>query len=127
MNTTADLKKKSIKFALGTTVAAVATPEMLYFSAGSANADPNVGFNDWPVGGLTVSIQDTLGVTADCTYYAESASSPVSPPPPPFWKEFRLPAHAIELFAIPGIRTGTTWNVHVQCDDGQDTQTTHIY
>lgn len=69
MNTTADLKKKSIKFALGTTVAAVATPEMLYFSAGSANADPNVGFNDWPVGDLTVSIQDTLGVTADCTYY----------------------------------------------------------
>jgi len=28
---------------------------------------------------------------------------------------------------IPGVPTGTVWNVDVECDDGQQTITTHQY
>jgi hypothetical protein len=120
-------RKKLVTAALSAAVAVTAVPGLLFVGAGSASAGTlNVWWDHTPVG-ITAHVADTLGVTSNCSYNSWAASTPLPVAPRGFFSSFTLPAHGVWWAVIPGVPTGTVWNVDVQCDDGQQTMTTHVY
>lgn len=112
---------------LGAAIAVAAVPAALFVSAGSANAGPlDVWWDQTPLS-ITAHVADTLGVTSHCSYNSWAASTPLPQAPQGYFSSFTLPAHGAWFAVIPGLATGTLWNVNVQCDDGQQTITTHLY
>lgn len=118
MNTTKS-RKTSVVATLG--LAAASMPAMLFAGAGSAQAEAQV-----------VPFTDALGVSVHvvsvgpspssgwCSYTATPGIVPagVLPPLPVYDIPFYLQANAIHKLWFPGLQTGTTWDVDVECEHG---------
>jgi hypothetical protein len=94
-------------------VAALAIPTMLTTAAPAHAAGLSVDFTP-TIGGIMVDIRETSGVQAkqDCTYDA-SAQPPTLLQP--VHKDFVLGVQGEVSWEMPGIQTGTKWNVGVKC------------
>ena len=117
-------RKKSVTAVLGAAIAAAAAPAVLFTGAGAAQAETQV-----------VPFSDALGVSVHvvsvgpspssgwCSYTATPAIVPpgVLPPLPVYNVPFYLQENAIHKLWFPGIQTGTTWDVDVNCPFGGDT------
>lgn len=116
MNTTPS-RKKSITAALGTAVAALAAPAMLFLGAGSAQAASTLDTSSDALG-VTVEIQST-GSQGLCFYSAEPWFGWKTVKPLPVYKvPFYLQANQSHNLWFPGIQTGTTWKAKVECPVG---------
>jgi hypothetical protein len=119
-------RKKSVIAALGAAVAAVAAPAALFAGAGTAQAETQVvPFSD----ALGVSVHVvSVGPTPSsgwCSYTATPAIVPpgVWPPLPVYDVPFYLQENTIHKLWFPGIQTGTTWDVTVDCPSGMNSPT----
>ena len=120
MNTT----KKLVASVLGV-AATAAAPAVLFFGAGTAQALNPVGnghiFVSYDTGplGLIANIRDAWNPafqTETCSY--QSVGTGLTPPIPFYGSAFvNGPANAGAV-VIPGIPTGATWNVTVNCPHG---------
>lgn len=124
MNTIINNRKKSVTAAVGAALAAAAVPAALLAGAESAQAQTHV-----------VPHTDALGVSVHvvsvgpspssgwCSYTATPAIVPpgVLPPLPVYDVPFYLQENAVHKLWFPGIQTGTTWDVDVDCPGGVDT------
>jgi hypothetical protein len=116
MNTTHN-RKKSVIAAVGAAIAAAAVPAFLFTGAGTAQAHTIISTKTDPFG-VTVHIQST-GVPASsgwCTYTAV----PNGPGVPVYGVPFYLQDLGSQDLWFPGIKTGTTWQVTVHCQNGID-------
>jgi hypothetical protein len=132
MNTT--INTKLVASALGAAAAAVAVPAALFFGAGTAQAlNPAsnghlfVTYSTDPLG-LVANIRDTwnkVGETETCSY--QSVGTGLTPPIP-FYGETQVngPANGGPV-VIPGIPTGATWNVTVNCAHGGNFSFSEVY
>jgi hypothetical protein len=111
MNTTNN-RKKSITAALGTAAAALAAPAMLFLGTGTAQASTLVTPESNALG-VTVSIlSDTQW--GWCSYTAV----PNKPGPlPVYGLPFHMEKNVNHQMWFPGIQTGATWKVTVNCDN----------
>ncbi|MGH3677439.1 MAG: hypothetical protein ACRDU5_17215 [Mycobacterium sp.] len=117
-------RKKSVAAIIGGAIAAAAVPAALLANAGTAQAETQV-----------VPFTDALGVSVHvvsvgplpssgwCSYTAKPAIVPpgVLPPLPVYNVPFYLQENAVHKLWFPGIQTGTTWDVDVNCASGGDT------
>lgn len=122
-------RNKSVTAALGA-AAAVAAPALLFPGAGTAQAETYVQPRSDALGVevLVVSVDPTPS-SGWCTYTAVPAVVPpgVLPPLPVYNLPFHLQEGGIHKLWFPGIQTGTTWNVNVNCPDaGVDSPTTQL-
>lgn len=109
------LNKKSIVAAAGAAIAAAAAPALLV--AGAAPAQAQTGI--WAVTdafGVSVHIQSTGPQASSgwCTYTAV----PNGPGVPVYGLPFYLQANQNHKLWFPGVQTGTTWDVAVDCPNG---------
>jgi hypothetical protein len=128
MSTTIN-RKNSVTAALGATVAAAAVPALLFLGAGTAQA----GAGAW-------TTTDALGVTVHvyswgaspsggwCTYSADPDIVPagILPPLPVYGVPFYLQPGGNHDLWFPGIQTGTTWAVDINCAEGTDPPTLNL-
>jgi hypothetical protein len=125
MNTTHNLKKKLVVSAIGAG-AAVAAPAVLFLGAGSAQANPNVWYDN-NLFGTVANIADPVnpaGATELCEYH----SNGIAPTPPiPFDAPVELDGATPSQIQIPGIQTGSHWFVRVSCNVGGTTTFNHTY
>jgi len=122
------MKKKMIT-ALGAAAAAVAAPTLLFAGVGTAQALSWVNTNT-DAFGVTVHVH-SFGAPASsglCFYTAVPASVPpgVIPPLPVYNLPFHLQENGTHDLWFPGIQTGTTWDVTVDCANGVDSATQHV-
>jgi hypothetical protein len=124
---TTNKRKKLITAALGA-AAAAAVPAALFFGAGTAQAETAVvPFSD----ALGVSVHViSVGPTPSsglCTYTATPGIVPpgVLPPLPVYNVPFVLQENAVHKLWFPGVQSGTTWDVKVDCPGGVDSPTFH--
>jgi hypothetical protein len=113
-------RKKSLIAALGAT----AVPAFLFTGAGTAQAEASV----YPVSdafGVTVYIQSQAPSPSSgwCTYTA----IPNGPGVPVIGLPFYLQEHGSHQLWFPGIQTGTTWNVTIDCANGTDSTWQEVY
>ena len=128
MNTTHNTKTKRLVAALGA-AAAVVAPAVLFAGAGTAHAAPDpspanvtgngitVNYANGPGGlGLDAFVRDmnNSGAAETCRYF----SNRVSDNGLPFWGATTVYGNDPGALSIPGIWTGTNWNVTVDCDSG---------
>ena len=124
MNAIHTLNAKLVVSAVGVATAAVA-PTLLFFGAGTAEALNPAGNGRLTVTystdafGLVANIRDSWnpdGVTETCSY--QSVGTGLTPPIP-FYGETQVngPWNGGPV-VIPGIQTGATWNVSVNCPNG---------
>lgn len=115
--------KKSVIAALGAAVAAAAVPAILFAGAGTAQAFT------W-----ANTSTDALGVSVHVHSFGGPASSgwcsytaiPQNPPfgvLPVYGVPFYLQENGTHDLWFPGIQTGTTWDVTVDCANGVDSPT----
>ena len=122
MNTTQP-RKKSVIAAVGAAVAAAAAPAVLFAGAGTAQAETQVvPFSDALGVSVHVVSVGPLPSSGVCTYTATPAIVPpgVLPPLPVYDVPFYLQQNTIHKLWFPGIQTGTTWDVDVNCPFGGD-------
>jgi hypothetical protein len=118
MNTNHNLKKKLVTSALGAAAAAVAAPAVLFAGAGIAQAQnplpPPAYTND--LFGPVAWIFDPYngpGQVEWCTYHSNLSGQPgVLPFDAPVSVDGNTVASQLQ---IPGIQTGTQWDVTVTC------------
>jgi hypothetical protein len=113
--------RKLIATTLGATVAGVVAPALLVLGAGSAQAQTRLG-----------TVTDALGVTVSvqsdgpnpshgtCFYTAIPVATPPGqlPPMPVYGVPFTLQANRKHNLWFPGIQSGSTWEVTVDCQNG---------
>lgn len=127
MSTTTN-RKKLISSALGAAVASAAVPAILFMGAGNAQADTSVSAVSDPLG-VTLRIRSNTGpggVDANvshgsCFYSAIPQAGTgnglaILPVNLPFYLQHR---QTFEMW-LPGIQTGTVWDVSVDCANGRD-------
>jgi hypothetical protein len=70
------------------------------------------------LGGMNVRVSDTSGYpqAQNCTYTSVSAGGIGSLVPPQVAKPFSIPPGATVDVRLPGIPTGTTWQVLINCE-----------
>ena len=116
-------RKKSVIASVGAAVATAAIPAFLFAGTGTAQAETNVvPFSDALGVSVHVISEGPLPSSGLCTYTATPAIVPpgVLPPLPVYDVPFILQENAIHKLWFPGIQTGTTWNVDVDCASGGD-------
>ncbi len=121
MNTTKN-RKKSITAALGAAAATLAAPAMLFLGTGTAQAATIVTPESNALG-VTVSIfSDTQW--GWCSYTATPAYGWKTLKPLPVYNvPFHMLKNVNHQMWLPGIQTGTTWNVTVKCNNDGDPDT----
>jgi hypothetical protein len=130
MNT--NINKKLVA-ALGVAAAAVA-PAVLFFGAGSAsalapasNGHLFVSYDQGPLG-LVANIRDAWnppGQTETCSY--QSVGTGLTPPLPFYGATDVTGPLNSGAVIIPGIPTGATWNVTVNCPHGHTFSFNEVY
>jgi hypothetical protein len=108
------LGKKSITAALAAAAAFVA-PAVLFLGAGSAQAGTWVDRNTDALG-VTVHVHSFGGSYGWCTYSADPSGVGVPVHKLPFYLE----DGQVHDIWFPGIQTGQTWDVTVDCPNGVD-------
>jgi hypothetical protein len=70
------------------------------------------------IGGMVVNVSATGGYpqAQNCTYTAVSAGGLGSLVPPTVNKPFNLPPNGTANVRLPGIPTGSTWSVQINCE-----------
>jgi hypothetical protein len=116
-------RKKSVLAAVGAAAAAAAIPAILFAGAGTAQAETFVS----PISdafGVTVFVGSNAWDPSSgwCTYTAV----PNGPGVPVYGLPFYLQEGATHKLWFPGIQTGTTWNVTVDCPNGTDSPTQQV-
>lgn len=130
MNT--NINKKLVA-ALGVAAAAVA-PAVMFFGAGTAsalapasNGHMFVSYDQGPLG-LVANIRDTwngVGVTETCSYQSVGTGLTL---PLPFYGATDVYGKVNSgAVIIPGIPTGATWNVTVNCPHGGSFTFNEVY
>jgi hypothetical protein len=122
-------RKKLVTAALGAAAAAVSAPAMLFAGAGTAQAFTWVSTNTDALG-VTVHVFSFGGPASSgtCFYTAVPANVPagVLQPLPVYGLPFQLQENGTHDIWFPGIQTGTTWDVTVDCSDGVDSPTMQV-
>lgn len=127
------INSKLVASALGVAAAAVA-PAVLFFGAGTAqalapasNGHMVVTYSQDPLG-LVANIRDSwnpLNETETCSY--QSVGTGLTPPLP-FYGATQVNGPSNDgPVAIPGIPTGATWNVTVNCPRGGTFSFNEVY
>jgi hypothetical protein len=113
----------------GVAAAALAAPALLFAGAGTAQAFTWVGTSTDALG-VTVHVQSFGGPASrgTCFYTAVPANVPpgVLPPLPVYGLPFQLQENGTHDIWFPGIQTGTTWDVNVDCTSGVDSATQQV-
>lgn len=117
------INKKSVTAALGATAAAAAVPALLFLGAGTAQAETYVQTRTDALGVTVLIVSEGLAPSSGwCTYTA----IPSGPGVPAYGVPFYLQENGIHNLWFPGVQTGTTWAVTVDCPNGTDSPTVNV-
>jgi hypothetical protein len=120
---------KITKKMLATALGAAAAPALLFAGAGTAQALTWVNTNTDALG-VTIHVFSWGGPASSgtCFYTAVPSAVPagVIPPLPVYGMPFQLQENGTHDIWFPGIQTGTTWDVSIDCTGGVDSPTQQV-
>jgi hypothetical protein len=109
-------RTKLVASTLGATAAMA--PAVLFFGAGTAQADQLRVHTNATFGGVTITVADLTNPPSNlggCVYQSTPNTTGIPYFGPPF--ELNSSQRSFQWFA-PGLETGTTWTIAVNCANG---------